>query len=35
VPGEGQHIRFSYAASKEAIENGVTRMSDFIRRNIK
>jgi aspartate/methionine/tyrosine aminotransferase len=35
VPGEGQHIRFSYAASKEAIEDGVTRMSDFIRRNIK
>jgi aspartate aminotransferase len=35
VPGEGQHVRFSYAASKEAIENGVTRMSDFIRRNIK
>jgi aspartate/methionine/tyrosine aminotransferase len=35
VPGEGQHIRFSYAASKEAIESGVIRMSDFIRRNIK
>jgi aspartate/methionine/tyrosine aminotransferase len=35
VPGEGQHLRFSYAASKEAIESGVTRMSDFIRRNIK
>ncbi len=35
VPGEGQHVRFSYAASKEAIESGVTRMSDFIRRNIK
>jgi len=35
VPGEGQHIRFSYAASKEAIENGVRRMSDFVRRSIK
>jgi aspartate aminotransferase len=35
VPGEGQHIRFSYAASKEAIESGVQRMSDFVRRNIK
>lgn len=35
VPGEGQHIRFSYAASKEAIEKGVQRMSDFVRRNVK
>jgi len=34
VPGEGQHVRFSYAASKEAIEKGVTRVADFIRRNI-
>jgi aspartate/methionine/tyrosine aminotransferase len=33
VPGEGQHIRFSYAASKEAIENGVSRVADFVRRN--
>jgi aspartate/methionine/tyrosine aminotransferase len=23
VPGEGQHVRFSYAASKQAIEKGV------------
>jgi len=35
VPGEGQHIRFSYAASTDAIENGVQRMADFVRRNIK
>ena len=35
VPGEGQHIRFSYAASKEAIEAGVQRVSDFVRRHIK
>ena len=35
VPGEGQHVRFSYAASKEAIEKGVARMSDFIRRNTR
>jgi aspartate aminotransferase len=35
VPGEGQHVRFSYAASKEAIEQGVARMADFIRRNTK
>ncbi|KPK67369.1 MAG: hypothetical protein AMJ84_13315, partial [Acidithiobacillales bacterium SM23_46] len=33
VPNEGQHIRFSYAASREAIEAGVARMADFIRQN--
>ncbi|MEX0960261.1 MAG: pyridoxal phosphate-dependent aminotransferase [Burkholderiales bacterium] len=33
VPDEGQHIRFSYAASNEAIESGISRMADFIRRN--
>jgi len=33
VPGEGQHIRFSYAASNQAIEDGVARMADFIRSN--
>ena len=33
VPNEGQHIRFSYAASTEAIEKGVARMADFIRCN--
>lgn len=35
VPGEGQHIRFSYAASNEAIEQGVARMAGFIRKNTK
>ncbi|MBI2754145.1 MAG: pyridoxal phosphate-dependent aminotransferase [Betaproteobacteria bacterium] len=35
VPGEGQHVRFSYAASKEAIEKGVARMADFIRRSAR
>jgi aspartate/methionine/tyrosine aminotransferase len=35
VPGEGQHLRFSYAASAAAIEQGVARMADFIRRNAK
>ena len=35
VPGEGQHVRFSYAASRQAIESGVARMADFIRRNTK
>jgi aspartate aminotransferase len=33
VPDEGQHIRFSYAASNEAIEKGVARLADFVRRN--
>jgi len=35
VPGEGQHLRFSYAASKDAIEQGVARMAEFIRKNTK
>ena len=35
VPNEGQHIRFSYAASNEAIEKGVARMADFIRKNTR
>ncbi len=35
VPGEGQHVRFSYAASKSAIEAGVERMADFIRKNTR
>jgi aspartate aminotransferase len=35
VPGEGQHVRFSYAASKQAIEAGIARMADFIRKNTR
>jgi len=35
VPGEGQHVRFSYAASKSAIEQGVARMAEFIERNTR
>jgi aspartate aminotransferase len=35
VPGDGQHIRFSYAASNEAIEAGVSRLADFVRRNTR
>jgi aspartate/methionine/tyrosine aminotransferase len=35
VPGEGQHVRFSYAASRSAIEQGVAHMADFIRKNTK
>src|SRR2546421_440081 len=35
VPGEGQHVRFSYAASNNAIEAGVQRMADFIKKNTR
>jgi aspartate aminotransferase len=35
VEGDGQHIRFSYAASTEAIQSGVARVSDWIRKNRK
>ena len=31
VPGDGQHIRFSYAASTQAIENGIDRLDAFVR----
>ncbi len=31
VPGDGQHIRFSYAASTEAIEEGIGRLDRFVR----
>jgi len=31
VPGDGQHIRFSYATSNDAIAEGVRRMDAFIR----
>ena len=33
VPDEGQHIRFSYAASNEAIREGIARMARFIEKN--
>jgi len=33
VPGDGQHIRFSYAASNAAIEQGIERIAAFIRRS--
>ncbi len=32
VAGDGQHIRFSYAASEAAIEAGVERIADFVKR---
>jgi aspartate aminotransferase len=33
VAGDGEHLRFSYASSLEAIEEGLTRVSDFIQKN--
>jgi aspartate/methionine/tyrosine aminotransferase len=35
VAGEGQHIRFSYAASEAAIERGVARIAEFVRANTR
>jgi aspartate/methionine/tyrosine aminotransferase len=35
VPGEGQHIRLSYAASKQEIEEGVRRIASYIRAHTK
>jgi aspartate/methionine/tyrosine aminotransferase len=35
VPDEGQHIRFSYAAANAAIEKGVARLAEFVRKNAK
>jgi aspartate/methionine/tyrosine aminotransferase len=32
IEGEGQHIRFSYATSEAAIEAGVARIAEFVRR---
>jgi len=32
VEGEGEHLRFSYASSLEAIDQGLERIADFIRR---
>jgi aspartate/methionine/tyrosine aminotransferase len=33
VPGDGQHIRLSYAASTDAIRYGVERIAEFVRQN--
>ena len=33
VEGEGQHIRLSYAASDDAIKQGIQRMTDFVNKN--
>ena len=35
VAGEGQHIRFSYAASEQAIRDGVARIAEWVRKNTR
>jgi aspartate/methionine/tyrosine aminotransferase len=35
VRGDGEHVRFSYASSFEAIDEGLARTADFIRKNKK
>lgn len=35
VPGEGQHVRFSYATAREGIVKGVERIADFIKKNTR
>ena len=35
VEGDGEHVRFSYASSFEAIDDGLSRIADFIRKNKK
>ena len=33
VEGDGEHLRFSYASSFEAIDDGLSKMADFIKSN--
>ena len=33
VEGEGEHLRFSYASSFEAIDEGLARVADFIKKS--
>jgi aspartate/methionine/tyrosine aminotransferase len=35
VPGDGQHIRLSYAASNEAIAQGIGRVGEFMRKAMR
>jgi aspartate/methionine/tyrosine aminotransferase len=35
VPDDGQHVRFSYAASNEDIVEGINRLSKFILKNTR
>jgi len=33
VEGDGEHVRFSYASSFEAIDEGLSRIADFMKKN--
>ena len=33
VEGDGEHVRFSYASSFEAIDEGLRRVAEFMKRN--
>ncbi len=33
VEGDGEHLRFSYASSFQAIDEGISRISDFLDKN--
>lgn len=35
VEGDGEHLRFSYASSFEAIDDGIARIADFLEKNKK
>jgi len=35
IPGEGQHVRFSYATAREGIIAGCERMADFLKKHEK
>jgi aspartate aminotransferase len=35
VPGDGQHIRFSYATGNDAIVQGIERFATFVRKNTR
>lgn len=35
IAGEGQHVRFSYATDRKGIEDGLSRLTDFIKKNTK
>ena len=35
VENEGQHIRFSYASSLPAIDDGLRRIADFMKKNTR
>jgi hypothetical protein len=35
VQGDGEHLRFSYASSFEAIDRGLARIQEFMKKNTR